>query len=65
MVNSCTDYVALIRRADPQDKAALYQHIGLKLTYKPATNSVRAEARPSEKGSCPRGDLNPHAREGH
>jgi hypothetical protein len=46
------------------EKAVLYGHTGLKLTYHPNTNSVMAEASPapSEVGSCPRGDLNPHAR---
>ena len=64
LIKNFTDYVALVRDADPGQKAAFYGHMGLKLTYYPATNSVIAEAQPvaSEIGSCPRGDLNPHAR---
>jgi len=58
-----SDYLTVLRDADPADKATLYGHIGLKLTYHPAAHSVRAEAQPrpypSEIGSCPRGDLNP------
>ncbi|WP_167450034.1 hypothetical protein [Streptomyces hyaluromycini] len=30
--------------AEPQDKADVYQNLGLKLTYDPATQLVRAEA---------------------
>jgi site-specific DNA recombinase len=63
------DYLTVLRDADPKDKAALYGHISLKLTYYPATHIVRAEAQPrpypSEIGTCPRGDLNPHALVGH
>ena len=55
-----SDYLIVLRDAAPADKAALYGHIGLKLTYHPAAHTVRAEAQPrpypSEIGSCPGGD---------
>jgi hypothetical protein len=58
LMGSFTDYLALIRNAESGERAALYGHMGIKLTYHPATNSVTAEAKPkpSEIGSCPRGD---------
>ena len=61
-----TDYLTVLRDADAGDKAALYGHIGLKLTYHPAEQTVKAEAMPQPypvgDWLCPRGDLNPHAR---
>jgi hypothetical protein len=55
----------LLREADPADKAKIYSGVGLRLTYDPSRRKVLAEARPTAimyEGSCPRGDLNPHAR---
>src|SRR5690606_10396317 len=51
-------------RAHPGDKADLYAKLGLKMTYYPEKKLVEAEVIPTSTcaiGSCPRGDLNPHA----
>ena len=66
LVDRLADHTQAIAAADPDCKAVLYGKLGLRLTYHPAKQTVRAEARLSprtawEKGSCPRGDLNPHA----
>jgi site-specific DNA recombinase len=68
LVASLGTMLTVLRDADPQDKAKIYNGIGLRLTYQPAGQKVIAEARPSAimyEGSCPRGDLNPHALCGH
>jgi site-specific DNA recombinase len=70
MVNAITDVLTILRTADPADKAELYARLGLRLTYQPETDPktviVRLETGQScTKGSCPRGDLNPHALLGH
>jgi site-specific DNA recombinase len=57
-----------LKDADPADKAEIYGRIGLTLTYHPQEKRVAAEARPGSimyVGACPRGDLNPHALNGH
>ena len=57
-----------LKDADPADKAEIYRRIGLTLTYHPQEKRVAAEARPNSimyVGTCPRGDLNPHALLGH
>lgn len=63
------DVGAMIRDADREDKAALYAGLELRLTYYPAKRIVRVEANLNShdmyKRSCPRGDLNPHALDGH
>ena len=49
------------------DKAAVYNQLGLRLTYQPDAKTVIADAQPSAimyKTLCPRGDLNPHALSG-
>jgi site-specific DNA recombinase len=68
MVNAITDIVTLLGNADPADKAELYSQLGLRLTYNPGPRTVTCRAeigRSCTKGSCPRGDLNPHALLGH
>jgi site-specific DNA recombinase len=67
-VNTITDVITVLRDADSHDKADLYGQLGLKLTYNPSARTVTARANLQEtcaKGSCPRGDLNPHALNGH
>jgi DNA invertase Pin-like site-specific DNA recombinase len=63
IVAGLSDYLDVLRHADPADKAELYKQLGLKLTYRPQEQTVRAEARlspqRSEKGSCPRTDTHP------
>lgn len=49
-----------LAHAEPDDKAEVYHHLGLRLTYEPGTRLVRAEAHLNPHGwgygSCPRGD---------
>ena len=51
--------------ADAAEKAEAYHQLGTRLTYEPNKRLVRAEAGIDPQkwgfGSCPRGDLNPHA----
>ena len=67
VVEALAGIAAILRRAEPADKAEVYRQLGLRLTYEPGPRIVRAEA--SASGSwiklCPRGDLNPHALHGH
>jgi site-specific DNA recombinase len=68
VVATIADLMAILRTADAADKAELYAQLGLHLTYNPAARTVIARAEPGRsctKGSCPRGDLNPHALLGH
>ena len=68
MVTAISDVVTVLASADPADKAELYGQLGLRLTYNPGRRTVTARAevgRICTKGSCPRGDLNPHALLGH
>ena len=63
IVNAITSLITVLRDADPHDKAEIYSQLGLRLTYNPSPRTVSARAepgRPCTKGSCPRGDLNPH-----
>jgi site-specific DNA recombinase len=45
MVAVLGDLVAVLREADSADKAELYRQLGIRLTYHPGNNQVRAEAR--------------------
>ena len=68
LVQALGDIAAVLRSADPKDKAEVYRQLGLPLIYRPEQRLVRAEASPNGPnygpayGLCPRGDLNPHAR---
>ena len=65
LVRGLGSVLAVLRDADPLDKAEIYRKVGLRLTYQPGENKMIAEARPPAimyEGSCRRGDLNPHAR---
>jgi site-specific DNA recombinase len=42
-VTALADLLAVIRDADPPDKAEIYTRLGLKLTYQPADQIVRTE----------------------
>jgi site-specific DNA recombinase len=59
---------ALLQDADPLDKVEIYGRIGLRLTYKPGTETAIAEvtstATDGVPNLCRRGDLNPHAPKG-
>ena len=63
------DVSQMIRRADREAKAALYRGLDLRLTYHPVERIVRAEGSLDPHNmyelACPRGDLNPHALNGH
>jgi site-specific DNA recombinase len=69
LVTGITGAIALLRRADPADKAEVYRQLGLRLTYQPETQTVDVQAQigrpPWGNGLCRRGDLNPHALYGH
>ncbi|WP_154936161.1 hypothetical protein [Micromonospora palomenae] len=43
LVNPLGDITAVLRDADPADKAEVYRQLGLRLTYRPETQTVRAE----------------------
>lgn len=62
LITSLGTLLAVLRDADPADKAEIYRGLGLQLTYHPARNTMIAEAKPSAimyEGPCPRGDLVP------
>jgi site-specific DNA recombinase len=68
LVTELGDIVRVLKDADPADKAEVYNRLGVTLTYHPQHKRVKAEARPKSimhVGACPRGDLNPHALDGH
>ncbi|MGH3251922.1 MAG: recombinase family protein [Trebonia sp.] len=68
LVKAVGDVMQVLKDADPADKAEIYSQLGLTLTYHPNEKRVVAEARPASimyVGACPRGDLNPHALNGH
>ena len=43
IVNGLADLLAVLRDAEPTDKADIYTRLGLKLTYQPADQLVRTE----------------------
>jgi hypothetical protein len=63
VVEALAGIAAILRTADPVDKAEVYRQLGLKLTYKPGLRVVDAEAEPSGSCTslCPMGDSNPHS----
>jgi site-specific DNA recombinase len=68
LVTALGDVMRVLRDADPADKAEVYSRLGLTLTYHPGGKRVIAEVRPNlgvYVSECPRGDLNPHALNGH
>ena len=68
LVTDLGDVMRVLRDADPADKAEVYGRLGLTLTYYPGGKRVKAEVRPNSGvyvRKCPRGDLNPHALNGH
>lgn len=44
LVQALGDIVTVLHDADPTDKAEVYRQLGLRLTYHPDTQTVRAEA---------------------
>ncbi|MEN3608369.1 recombinase family protein [Plantactinospora sp. ZYX-F-223] len=58
IVEALNGITAILRTAEPADKAEVYRQLGLKLTYKPGPRIIEAEAEPSGSciSLCPRGD---------
>ncbi|WP_446215763.1 hypothetical protein [Micromonospora sp. IBHARD004] len=42
LVTALGDIATVLRDADPDDKAEIYRQLGLRLTYQPETQTVRA-----------------------
>ena len=64
-VTTVRDLVRTLRTAATEDKAEIYAGLNLQLTYQPQERIVSTRAEVGQtctKGSCPRGDLNPHGR---
>jgi site-specific DNA recombinase len=61
LVTAIGDLVGVLRTADPADKAAVYRHLGLKLTYMEEAHTLQVRSQPNLSGmgfsSCPRPDL--------
>ncbi|WP_330255545.1 hypothetical protein OG874_13875 [Nocardia sp. NBC_00565] len=66
LIKELGDIRHVLSGADPVDKADVYRHLNLQMTYHPAKRLVRVETSLDPHGwgygSCPEGDLNPHAR---
>jgi hypothetical protein len=64
IVDGLGGMLALLRDADPLDRAEIYARLGLQMIYRPGDETVTAEiASPGIDGVldvCRRGDLNPH-----
>jgi hypothetical protein len=63
-VSAISDLMQALRFATAEDKAEIYAGLNLQLTYNPDERTVAVRAGVGQtctKGSCPRGDLNPHA----
>ncbi len=75
MVHALGDITAVLGSADRKDEAELYRGLGLRMRLPPGAKqsagrdstrpAPRVQLFPWRKGSCPRGDLNPHALNGH
>lgn len=66
MVPQLSNAIGVLERADTATRNDLYNKLGLYLVYHPSERKVVVEARPNMYQSvCPRGDLNPHALNGH
>lgn len=54
IVETLGNITAVLRDADPADKALIYHELGLTLTYRPTARTVSAQATPSGAGDiCP------------
>jgi site-specific DNA recombinase len=65
LIDTLGDIAIVLANANPQDKAEIYRRLGIQLRFQPDERTVQAQASPTTQpwayGSCPRGDLNPHA----
>ena len=62
-IDAINDLMRALRNAATEDKAEFYAGLNLQLTYHPEERIVTTRAEVGQtctKGSCPRGDLNPH-----
>jgi len=62
-IDAINDLMRALRDAATEDKAEIYAGLNVQLTYHPGERIVSARAEVGQtctKGSCPRGDLNPH-----
>ncbi|UWS75370.1 recombinase family protein [Streptomyces noursei] len=65
MIKALGDLTDRLLAADPGGKAPIYEEFGLELTYNATKRAVTVESQPASPvylRTCPRGDLNPHAR---
>ena len=54
LVTAIGDLVGVLRTADPADKAAVYRHLGLKLTY--MQEAALTHLKGPRSGSLPHGE---------
>ncbi|GGU74445.1 hypothetical protein GCM10010211_45370 [Streptomyces albospinus] len=65
MIKGLGDLTDRLLAADTGSKARIYEAFGLALTYNATKRAVTVESQPASSvhaRTCPRGDLNPHAR---
>jgi hypothetical protein len=59
LINTVGDLLTVLRTAEPTDKAAVYQQLGIRIVYKPNAHTVQVESQPNLQdmgiSSCPRG----------
>ena len=48
LVKALGDLMIVLSKADPADKAEVYEQLGLTLTYDPAAKRVKAKTRPGQ-----------------
>ncbi len=59
-VEQCGGLAGVLHQADDEERAALYDAIGVSVVYDPGNNQVRLGVDPVASTVCRRGDLNPH-----
>ncbi|MER6048122.1 hypothetical protein ABT168_11770 [Streptomyces sp. NPDC001793] len=65
MIKALGNLTDRLLAADTGSKAPIYEEFGLELTYNAKKRVVTVESQPASSvylRTCPRGDLNPHAR---
>jgi site-specific DNA recombinase len=64
VVEHCGGLTAVLHQATDEERAALYEAIGVSAVYNAESNEVRLGVDPVASTACRRGDLNPHASKG-
>ena len=64
VVEHCGGLTGVLHQATDEERAALYDAIGVSAVYNPERNEVRLGVDPVASTACRRGDLNPHAPKG-